>query len=84
MDEIAFPDRLREELLKYYPLAKRALLKSGGNFPFLSRSDEFNMHVEVHLRRQKYAVDTEHAAKYSNLLAAGMLNDFFPKIPYHV
>jgi hypothetical protein len=47
MDEVALPDRLREEVLKFYPNSRRALMKSGGNFPFLARSEEFNMYVEV-------------------------------------
>ena len=30
-----------------YPDAKRAHLKDGGNFPYLSRSDEVNIHIQV-------------------------------------
>ncbi|KAM9970002.1 hypothetical protein ACTFIR_001840 [Dictyostelium discoideum] len=45
------PEKLREEVYKYYPNAKTALLKSGGDFSYLSRSDELNIHIEVHLRR---------------------------------
>jgi maspardin len=30
-------------VFKCYPQAKLGHLKSGGNFPFLSRSDEFNL-----------------------------------------
>jgi maspardin len=29
-------------------------LKSGGNFPYLSRADEVNMLIEVHLRNNGY------------------------------
>ncbi len=38
---------------KYYYDARLALMKRGGSFPFLSQPDEFNMYVEVHLRRNK-------------------------------
>jgi len=34
-------------MYKYYPEAKIALLKSGGSFCYLSRSDEVNMHIKV-------------------------------------
>jgi len=51
IDEVAVPPKLREEVYKYYPEAKIAELKTGGNFPYLSRSDEINMHIQVHLRR---------------------------------
>jgi hypothetical protein len=61
MDEMAVPEKLREEVVKFFPSARRALLKSGGNFPYLSRADEFNMYVEVHLKSQKYKLDEEKA-----------------------
>jgi len=51
IDEVAVPVKLREEVYKYYPEAKIAELKTGGNFPYLSRSEEVNMHLQVHLRR---------------------------------
>lgn len=50
IDEVALPEKLKEELYQKLPDAKKALLKTGGNFPFLSRPDEFNIHVIVHLR----------------------------------
>lgn len=31
-----------------YPGARRAYLKNGGDFPFLSRPDEVNLHLQVH------------------------------------
>lgn len=49
-DECALTQKVREETYKYYPHAKRAHLKSGGNFPFLSRSEEVNLHISIHLR----------------------------------
>jgi len=49
-DEYALSSPVREELYKCYPTAKLAHLKSGGNFPYLSRSDEVNLHLQIHLR----------------------------------
>lgn len=46
-DESALSSRVREDLYKSYPQAKLAHLKSGGNFPYLSRSDEVNLHLLV-------------------------------------
>lgn len=37
-DEYALSNSVREEMYKCYPNAKLAHLKSGGNFPYLSRS----------------------------------------------
>ena len=34
-------------MYKCYPNAKRAHLKSGGNFPYLSRSAEVNIFIQV-------------------------------------
>jgi len=50
LDEVAVPERVRDEVYKFYPDAKFAELKTGGNFPYLSRSDEVNLHLQVHLR----------------------------------
>lgn len=38
---------VREELYKCYPQSKLAHLKTGGYFPFLSRSAEVNLHLLV-------------------------------------
>ncbi|VVD04976.1 unnamed protein product [Leptidea sinapis] len=50
-DESALSSTVREDLYKSYPHAKLAHLKSGGNFPYLSRSDEVNLHLLIHLRQ---------------------------------
>nr|CAH7732707.1 unnamed protein product [Callosobruchus chinensis] len=50
-DECALSSSVREELYKCYPHAKLAHLKSGGNFPYLSRSGEVNLHLQIHLRQ---------------------------------
>jgi maspardin len=42
--------RVREDLYKMYPNCRRAHLKTGGNYPYLSRPDEVNMHIVIHMR----------------------------------
>jgi len=51
LDDVSIPEKVRNEVYKLYPEAKIAELKTGGNFPFLSRADELNMYLQVHLRR---------------------------------
>jgi len=46
-DEHALSQAVLNEMLKLYPNARRALLKTGGNFPYLSRSDEVNIYIQV-------------------------------------
>jgi len=60
LDDIALPERVREEVYKFFPNARQALLKTGGNFPYLSRPDEINLHIEVHLRHCNYEVIEVH------------------------
>jgi len=50
IDDVIIPEKVREQVFITYPNARQALLKSGGNFPYLSRADEINLHIEVHLR----------------------------------
>lgn len=50
-DKCALSQSVKDEVYKCYPSARRAHLKSGGNFPYLSRCDEVNMYLQVHLRR---------------------------------
>jgi maspardin len=40
-----------DEARQMLPDARRALLKSGGDFPYLASADEVTMHLVVHLRR---------------------------------
>jgi len=49
-DEAALSTSVSEELAKCFPEARLAHLKSGGNFPFLSRSDEVNILIRIHLQ----------------------------------
>ncbi|KAK8483814.1 hypothetical protein V6N11_030583 [Hibiscus sabdariffa] len=50
-DYSSIPQELKEQLGERYPGARRAYLKTGGDFPFLSRPDEVNLHLQLHLRR---------------------------------
>eukprot|EP00268_Persea_americana_P031373 TRINITY_DN3050_c1_g2_i1.p1 TRINITY_DN3050_c1_g2~~TRINITY_DN3050_c1_g2_i1.p1 ORF type:complete len:445 (+),score=79.20 TRINITY_DN3050_c1_g2_i1:116-1336(+) len=50
-DYCAIPPQLKDQLRERYPGARKAYLKTGGDFPFLSRSDEVNLHLQLHLRR---------------------------------
>lgn len=50
-DFCAIAQELKDEVCERYPGARRAYLKSGGDFPFLSRPDEVNLHLQLHLRR---------------------------------
>lgn len=50
-DYSAIPHQLKDQVTERYPGARRAILKSGGDFPFLSRPDEVNLHLQLHLRR---------------------------------
>ncbi|XP_044747248.1 maspardin-like [Coccinella septempunctata] len=50
-DEYALSGAVREELYKCYPEAKIANMKSGGNFPYLSRCQEVNLYIQIHLRQ---------------------------------
>ncbi|XP_009593139.1 uncharacterized protein [Nicotiana tomentosiformis] len=50
-DYCATPQSLKDQVVERYPGARQAYLKSGGDFPFLSRPDEVNLHLQLHLRR---------------------------------
>ncbi|KAK9079731.1 hypothetical protein SSX86_001404 [Deinandra increscens subsp. villosa] len=50
-DKCAIPQQLKDEVSERFPGARRADIKSGGDFPFLSRPDEINLHLKLHLRR---------------------------------
>ena len=46
----ALTDQVRDNLYKCFPESKKAHLKSGGNFPYLSRASDVNLHIQIHLR----------------------------------
>eukprot|EP01132_Coremiostelium_polycephalum_P002794 gene2794-3474_t len=50
LDSKTVPEKLREEVYKYYPDAKIALIKTGGDFSYITRASELNIHIQVHLR----------------------------------
>ncbi|EMS52269.1 hypothetical protein TRIUR3_07628 [Triticum urartu] len=50
-DYSAVPQQLKDQVNERYPSAKRAVLRTGGDFPFLSRPDEVNLYLQLHLRR---------------------------------
>lgn len=50
-DYCAIPQTLKDQVSERYPGARRATMKSGGDFPFLSRPDEVNLYLQLHLRR---------------------------------
>nr|DAD18708.1 TPA_asm: hypothetical protein HUJ06_020171 [Nelumbo nucifera] len=50
-DYCAIPQQLKDQIRERYPEARQAYLKTGGDFPFLSRPDEVNLHLQLHLRR---------------------------------
>lgn len=47
-DYCAIPQQLKDQLSERYAGARRAYLKTGGDFPFLSRPDEVNLHLQVY------------------------------------
>lgn len=49
-DDDSIPQCARDDMLKSFPYARQAHLKTGGKFPFLSRSSEVNLHLRLHLR----------------------------------
>jgi len=53
-DHSALPEKVLSGVYKAYPKAKTCELKSGGNFPYIARAEEFNLFLEVHLRRHGY------------------------------
>ncbi|KAL2629643.1 hypothetical protein R1flu_014329 [Riccia fluitans] len=50
-DYCAVPQVLKDQVSARYPGARRAHLKTGGDFPFLSRAGEVTLHLQLHLMR---------------------------------
>uniref|UniRef100_A0A8C4RBM3 SPG21 abhydrolase domain containing, maspardin n=1 Tax=Eptatretus burgeri TaxID=7764 RepID=A0A8C4RBM3_EPTBU len=50
-DQSALTQTAKEDMYKLYPTAKRAHLKTGGNFPYLCRSADVNLYFQIHLRQ---------------------------------
>ena len=51
LDRSAPAVKLTQQTTGYLPDARRAFLKSGGEFPYIAVPDEVNVHLVVHLRR---------------------------------
>ena len=51
LDDNSRPEATKEEIYKFFPGAQQAQIKNGGEFPYLSRSSDFNMYLQVHLRK---------------------------------
>ncbi|KAE8991675.1 hypothetical protein PF006_g22770 [Phytophthora fragariae] len=49
-EDTSLPNSLKDQIGCRYPRAKQAMLKNGGDFPFLSHHEEVTMHLQVHLR----------------------------------
>lgn len=47
LDNALFPEKIHEDVLKYYPNATEALIKNGGIFAYLSAPEEVSMHIQV-------------------------------------
>lgn len=66
-DEYALSSPIREEIYELYPYAKLAQLKNGGNFPYLSKFEEVNIHINVSYSCcTKYYIFYECVWKYIN------------------
>jgi maspardin len=50
MDGSIYPRKMIDRLHEIYPRSRHAILKTGGTAPYLSRSDEVNIYLLVHLR----------------------------------
>ena len=51
LEKTVLRDDIYDEMIKCFPEAKTAHLRSGGNFPYLACEDEVNMHIKIHLRQ---------------------------------
>jgi len=62
-DVVQLPKQLTQQIYAVYPNAKKAFLKSGGDFPYISRYDQVNMHLIVHLRNNGLEIicDEKHS-----------------------
>ncbi|EEY63972.1 maspardin-like protein [Phytophthora infestans T30-4] len=49
-EDTSLPAKLKDQIGFRYPRAKQALIRNGGDFPFLSHHEEVTMYLQVHLR----------------------------------
>lgn len=50
-DESVLSQRVKDDMYKCFPNARRAHLKSGGNFPYLCQPAEVNLHLRLHCKQ---------------------------------
>lgn len=74
-DFCAIPQQLKDQVCERFPGARRAILRTGGDFPFLSRSDEVNLYLQLHLRRVGVEVKPEQVPGISRDGSAGSSAD---------
>ncbi|KAH0448979.1 hypothetical protein IEQ34_022779 [Dendrobium chrysotoxum] len=74
-DYCAIPQSLKDQVCERYPGARRAIMKSGGDFPFLSRPDEVNLYLQLHLRRVGVEAKQDQISGTSKDGNAGSLYD---------
>lgn len=74
-DYCAIPHLLKDQVSERYPGARRAIMKSGGDFPFLSRPDEVNLYLQLHLRRVGVEAKQDQISGTSKDGSAGSLYD---------
>jgi len=83
MDEVAIPESIRDEVYKYYPEAKISELKTGGNFPFLSRADDVNLFLQVHIRRNTPGRNNESNAESESVASSTTTSTTTQSQPVH-
>lgn len=81
LDHPAAHSELREAVYTRYPKARKAFLKSGGDFPFLSRADEVDLHLLLHLRSVGAERIEETESPVSVSYGAFWKNEFSPRRP---
>lgn len=66
-DQSALSLEAKEDMYKLYPNARRAHLKTGGNFPYLCRSAEVNLYIQVEDRDLHSNTSTSSCSSLSSL-----------------
>jgi maspardin len=51
-DEVVLPTPMRQRLYDRFPDVRVALMKEGGDFPYLAEPSDISMYITVHLRGQ--------------------------------
>lgn len=75
-DDCALSQPVKDELYKCYPDAKRAHLKNGGNFPYLCRSADVNLYLQIHLRQfmgKRFSAMDPKCMSEEDMMSCGLL-----------